>query len=1305
MADESDEGLRKRGERAVHLDVPEDKDNSPVSPNGPGRRPSSAETPDGGASFKKLGTKVLNMRAAAKALQETGLDSALEEPSLQRPLAQEEKVPTSPTTPSRARAATGEATSRKPVFGDIRFAGASKDKDHTCKYCIIGAQAKPDIFYDVVANHLDVWNLEAPRLMLSIMGGAAFFQLAPEIEQSFSEGLTRVAKQTRAWVITGGTSAGVMALVGKALATHDKKRTVPLVGITSFGSLRSNWRAKLDVEERPDRDRRQMLSVDSMEVAKIETPARENPLAGLQENHSFLILCDSGKRGFDAFGNEANFRATFEKIVASKWKGVGKDPKMRRRLSTLHQNSLEHLGSFTSSAGLDSATSEESGQPSPKFQSRPSTISRQNSKLSVLNEGEAGESNRVMILVNGGPISFESVHKTLETGCPVVVCRGSGRGADFLSSMKDNPSQEMKEAWDKSMTDADQKAWNENWSKSKFDSTIKNQKHSREVLQEIVESERLVIFSHTDRLEDVVIGAILKKVETTKTDPKNTDAAAPFQSALDLAVEWQCEKHCRDLLTQQLGFHLQIGWILKRFTRPEWLKADASHVLKIMLEGTSTSSKSMLRSYDTSAPFEFHTEDTVEKEIKWEGITNFGRYENSDQTPQRDSLAILFIWLIENGASGKVVDTLWCHLDFPAHAALAAAHCLREMSDRDLHSISTRLSSSNRPRSLGDEADRYEKFASLLLQAVSTTEEFLFRPAPAWGNMNLLRLAHHLECKEFVMEQHYQAAIMLLWLSPSPFETWYFDEQNAERKLTLHGKSLLELAWMGVLSLRSSTDDEEDEREGDDDRKYAWLNTWIRDWNLDTDVNFEEFWSIPKVKCITHNTMRVIFILTYSYYVLYSVRTLVSVVLGVALFIYGLSLAAIEVLQLIQKGSFWGYLSGWNIVDVLLISLLLGTLLSEATLIPLGIFRHADALCLHAINLLPCYLRLLQMFELSEFTGTLFRTFFDMYKDAFRFMVLLSIVGLGFGCCLTPMLWTSPEARWKQGNLWVFWAIFGDVADEKEVQSVTESNLGFLLPFLRYFLYFTLNVLLVNLLISQMNDSYSANKEESKRIVAFTGVDAVLEFASEEAHPLPPPFDLGISVDIIKKNIENIEFERRLLKRALMFFLDAIIILFRPFLKTSGMQHPSQAESPLVKKSTTEARRLEKRAIAQEQLRLINEDQKNETEVQENAAQEIANEIQTKMNAATSKIDEVLRKVTDKESEMTKFLDHMKAKEGQDDKIKTLEAEIERLKEENGKAAATLGTASSGLASRVIRSPVEAETAPEIERLHSRGID
>lgn len=149
------------------------------------------------------------------------------------------------------------------------------------------------------------------------------------------------------------------------------------------------------------------------------------------------------------------------------------------------------------------------------------------------------------------------------------------------------------------------------------------------------------------------------------------------------------------------------------------------------------------------------------------------------------------------------------------------------------------------------------------------------------------------------------------------------------------------------------------------------------------------------------------------------------------------------------------------------------------------------------------------MFELSEYFGTLFVTFTDMYRDTVNFGVLLGIVGIGFSCTITPMLWATVEARWDLGVFWIFWAIFGEIDDEKNQKSnQPHSWFSWMIGPLRYFLYLTLNVLLQNLLIAQMSDTFTANKEESKRVWAYQCVDAVLEFASPEAHVVPPPFDL-----------------------------------------------------------------------------------------------------------------------------------------------------------------------------------------------------
>lgn len=70
----------------------------------------------------------------------------------------------------------------------------------------------------------------------------------------------------------------------------------------------------------------------------------------------------------------------------------------------------------------------------------------------------------------------------------------------------------------------------------------------------------------------------------------------------------------------------------------------------------------------------------------------------------------------------------------------------------------------------------------------------------------------------------------------------------------------------------------------------------------------------------------------------------------------------------------------WNALDVLLICTLLLGLVIWWCLVPWAL-SDQTVNSFHALNLLPCYVRLLQIFELSEYFGTLLFTVFGMAQD------------------------------------------------------------------------------------------------------------------------------------------------------------------------------------------------------------------------------------------------------------------------------------------------------------------------------------
>lgn len=82
------------------------------------------------------------------------------------------------------------------------------------------------------------------NLIISVTGGAQNFSLPSRIKTSFKEGIAKIALSTNALIITGGTSTGVMKLVGDAIAINDevlkKRNKIKCLGIACFQRIKFN---------------------------------------------------------------------------------------------------------------------------------------------------------------------------------------------------------------------------------------------------------------------------------------------------------------------------------------------------------------------------------------------------------------------------------------------------------------------------------------------------------------------------------------------------------------------------------------------------------------------------------------------------------------------------------------------------------------------------------------------------------------------------------------------------------------------------------------------------------------------------------------------------------------------------------------------------------------------------------------------------------------------------------------------------------------------------------------------------------
>eukprot|EP00435_Cladocopium_sp_Y103_P032236 s2955_g8.t1 len=585
-----------------------------------------------------------------------------------------------------------------------------------------------------------------------------------------------------------------------------------------------------------------------------------------------------------------------------------------------------------------------------------------------------------------------------------------------------------------------------------------------EALERIVKSSCVSVYTTNDRLEDTILAA-LRGQAVQDQEMEDEELHASLERLLELAVQWNCEKHYVTIarrLVAVCGFPKVARWILQRFCS-DWSEKEVESA-PLMRWLVATYSDSLKRLDLSELPG-----------IRW------NRVEMQKQQSEVSSLAHLFIWLVENMAPESVTDVMWLCLDYPAHGALAAASVCRDAAE-EYQSRGGSYGETMVSQRLLKRANRFEAMAIRLLQGLDRVDplEYVFRRSWRWGNHHLISLAHHLECKEFVSQHFYNSAVDLLWVTPTPFAVFAFDKDEQRRQ----ANKVMEPYHQIFLRFFTSSSS-----------RYQ--------------LSLRDLSSIPRVKALTHGGSRVTFVLLYSHFVLFSAGYEALLESFVLLF-WGISLALIEVLQLQAKGSIGQYMNIWNGLDVILILTLLIGLVLWWFLVPWALSEQTVN-SFHALNLLPCYVRLLQIFELSEYFGTLLFTVFGMAQDTTQFLVLLGIISLGFSCSLTPILYPSRSARWSKGVTWGFWAIFGDVNLEGTEEDL-HWTVKICVSFLQYLLSLASNVLLVNLLIAMLNDTYVANKDSSKREWAFNRVDAVLEFASPEAHILPPPLDILVSI-------------------------------------------------------------------------------------------------------------------------------------------------------------------------------------------------
>uniref|UniRef100_A0A3B3YQT6 Uncharacterized protein n=1 Tax=Poecilia mexicana TaxID=48701 RepID=A0A3B3YQT6_9TELE len=190
------------------------------------------------------------------------------------------------------------------AFGVIKFGGQKSSK-----YVRVFTDTKPEVLYELLTKQ---WKLPRPNLVISVTGGAKNFYLKSHLKKAFHRGLIKVAQTTGAWIITGGTNAGVMMHVGQAVRdcalNNTMKRKIVAIGVAP-------WRVIHNKDK--------LVNEEGCFPAQyvIDTQGQGN-MACLDNNHSHFLLVDDGTNDSDAYGAEIPLRTELEQYISDQALGT-----------------------------------------------------------------------------------------------------------------------------------------------------------------------------------------------------------------------------------------------------------------------------------------------------------------------------------------------------------------------------------------------------------------------------------------------------------------------------------------------------------------------------------------------------------------------------------------------------------------------------------------------------------------------------------------------------------------------------------------------------------------------------------------------------------------------------------------------------------------------------------------------------------------------------------------------------------------------------------------------------------------------
>ncbi|XP_028025210.1 transient receptor potential cation channel trpm isoform X2 [Bombyx mandarina] len=182
------------------------------------------------------------------------------------------------------------------AYGTVEFQGGPHPTK--AQYVRLSHDTRPELIVQLLTRE---WALDRPKLLITIQGGKANFDLQPKLKKVLRKGLLKAAKTTGAWIFTGGTNTGVTRQVGDALQLERSQRAgrVVSIGIAPWGIVEGA----------------NELIGKGRDVPYHAIASPRSKLAVLNNRHAYFLLVDNGSVG--RYGAEIVLRRKLEKYIAA----------------------------------------------------------------------------------------------------------------------------------------------------------------------------------------------------------------------------------------------------------------------------------------------------------------------------------------------------------------------------------------------------------------------------------------------------------------------------------------------------------------------------------------------------------------------------------------------------------------------------------------------------------------------------------------------------------------------------------------------------------------------------------------------------------------------------------------------------------------------------------------------------------------------------------------------------------------------------------------------------------------------------